>query len=243
MGYNNYYRKKYKDIKDWLNDNKRELGVNSLNVACLREFKGINQELGRIGVINFFLLVKLDITDVRVMMNSAKKQRRLVQAVCKDLKKYKVSIDYKSAFEYSIKKLKERLRHSFFITKENVRMTEYYPYFEQVGFDKLLTFEIRFAEEEDTPIDYLVEEIEAWNKEHKDEVKAHVESVREEKEITEKFRKEKQEKTKQDKKLDRDKAREQEKYENMIIKGQQDNLKRIRQQKEYDEKHYYSVVS
>ena len=241
MNYNFYcYNRKYKDMGDWLKDNKRESGVNSLNVACLRELKGIDQELGRIGVINFFLLTKLGMDDVRVLMNSAKRQRKFVQTVCKDLKKYKVDASYKSTFEHDIKKLKERIKHSFFITQENVRMTEYYPYFEQGGFDKLLEVELIYNENKETPIDYLAEEIEEWNKEHEEEIKNHVESVREEKETTERFRQEKKEKEKEEKRVAREKAKEQKKYEDMIIKNQKDTIKEIRKQKAYDERHYYA---
>ena len=233
-----YYGKK--QVNDWLNDEKREEGVNKLNVIYLREFKGLDKELAKMSTLAYFLLTKLDMQEVRTMMQSVRKQRNLVFAICNDLKKYKVPKDYKTIFDLDVKKIQDRVDYVFKMLKENLRFTEYFPFFEEVGFDVLLKFDTKYSSDYCTPLDGLVDEFTNWKSTHENEIMKHLDSIKEEKEVAEKHRKEVGEKEKEERKKERQEKKKQKEYEDMIIEGELNRLREIRKQKKYDEKHYYN---
>lgn len=188
-----------KGIGEWLNDPKRQKGCCREQVRYLRELKECDKELARIGVLTFFLVTKLNINDARKMMISASKQRGLIYTVCKDLKLYRVDPEWYRAFELDIKGFQRRCEHVFKICKEDLRLSEHYPYFESVGFDRLLDIPLIYTETVETPLDKILPDLEAWEADHRPEIDAHMESVREEIEIRDRHKAEVAEKEKAEK--------------------------------------------
>lgn len=170
-------------VESWLNDKKRFKGCSQKNVDYLREFKQISAEQGRVGTVTYFLLTRLHIENARSMMRSAKKQQMLVWALIKDLKVYRVDPEWEKAFDRDIRMMHERCNYIFYICKENLRLTEHWPYFSSVGFYKLLDFQQKYSETSESVLDILLPEMEAWEKDHQDEIKTHMETVQHEIEV------------------------------------------------------------
>ena len=154
----------------------------------LRDLKQCNKELARIGTLTYFLVTRLNVLDARQMMVSARKQRNLIYAVMMDLKIYRVEPEWFKVFEYDIKCFQRRCEHVFRICKDDLRLTEHYPYFEAVGFDMLLDIPLVYSETNETTLDKILPGLEMWEADHKNDIAAHMESVREEIEIRDKHR-------------------------------------------------------
>lgn len=171
-----------KDIKRWLDDPKRIPGTNSKNVAYLRAYKQVLQEFGRVRVLLYLLIVRLKVDDVRAMLISSGKQQRLIRHICKDLKAYEVTQEWERCFKTTLTSMHRRCEHIFCICKENLKLTEYHPYFAAVGYEKLIDFTNNYIGMEDADqekmVGELLAEIEAYNTEHADEIAAHMEAVR-----------------------------------------------------------------
>lgn len=172
-----------KGINDWLNDPRKEVGCSKNQVNYLRDLKECDAELARIGVLTFFLATRLGIEDARTMMWSAVKQRKLIHSVSQSLRRYRVDPEYDRAFELDIKGFQRRCKHVFMICKEDLRLTEHYPYFEAVGFDRLLDIKLEYGDKNVSELDILLPDIGIWESDHQEEIAAHMESVREEIEI------------------------------------------------------------
>lgn len=167
-------------MSGWMDDPQRIEGVRREQIEYIRSLREIDEELGRVTTLTYFLLTRLGMKDARVMMTSAKKQRNLVWALMKDLKKYQVSPKWIPTFENDIPKLANRASHVYRICREDLRLTEHWPYFEEVGFEKLLDFETKFEDCEASVLDVLLPEMESWEKEHPEEIRKHLESVADE---------------------------------------------------------------
>ncbi len=176
-----------KTMRTWLHDQDVPAGCTEINVKYLRTLKQLSKELGRAACIGHFLITKLNIQSVNAMMKSAKKQRYLLICICGKLKNSKVTSEWIKTFDHDINMIKDRIKYLDFIISENLRMTEYYPYFKEVGFEKLVSFS-NDGWHEENPLEYLIPEIEAWNAEHPDEIARHMEETREEREATEALR-------------------------------------------------------
>lgn len=207
-----YYRKR---INDWLNDTKRDMGCSRKQVEYFRELKQCDSEFARIGVITYFLTTRLEIEYARTMMMSAIKQRKFIYRILVDLKKYRVDPEYDRAFELDIKGLQRRCEYVFKICKEDLRLTEYYPYFETVGFERLLDVKLEYNENKESELDVILPDLNEWEADHQAEIAAHMETVREEIEIRDRHKakvaaKEKAEKeaAKAKKKAERDEIKE-----------------------------------
>lgn len=215
-----------KTIRQWLNDKTRRKGCTKHNVHYLREYKGADAELSRIAVITYFLKVRLGINDCNTMMRSARKQRDLLWVVICDLKVYRVEAEDVSAFEHDLRSIQRRCAHVFRIVVENVRLTEYYPFFREMGFDILLDFGRVFHDGEDSALDKLLPEIESWNAKHKEDIAQHMESVRREIEIRDAHRAMVEAKAKAEKEARKQAKRE----ENAEIREMKKNAEKYRVQ-------------
>ena len=203
------------DIKEWINYNERTKGCTKLNVHYLREFKQVDKEMGRIATVCFFLVVRLQVYDVRQMMISMGKQRDLIMVLCNDLKVYRVEPEDVKMFDRNLMQLKRRCDHVFRIIQENIRLTEYEPYFRNVGYERLVSFDTVYKDDTSTPLDDMIADIEAYNSMHEQEVAEHMESVKAEIEARDAHRQRVKEQDKLEKELrkaarkaERDEAKE-----------------------------------
>ncbi len=130
--------------------------------------------MARVAILTYFLVSRLEIEDARTMMHSARKQRNLLYVIMNQLKEYRVDDDYEKAFERDIKSFRTRCDHVYRICKENIRLTEHYPYFDAVGFDKILEFRTTAPSEDSVHVlDDILPEMEIWEKSHADEIEKH----------------------------------------------------------------------
>lgn len=174
-----------KDFNDWRNDTTKKEGATRLNLEFLREIKQLEHELAGIGVILFFLVTRCDMWVMERMLRSAGKQRRLMGATAYDLKKYALDKKWEKVFKANCTRIRNRVDYMYRIIEENVRLTEYYPWYMAVGKERVQDFQHKYRGGEKESSDQLLEEIQDWNAEHEDEVKAYVESIAEEKEAYE----------------------------------------------------------
>lgn len=173
-------------INDWLNDDERRPGCTKANVHFLRELKGIDQEFARVGILTYFLLTRLKVNDARAMLVSAMKQKKLVWAVILSLKEYCVDPEYVPVFEHGIEGLQKRCQHIYKICQLDLKETEHWPYFEKIGFDRLLDVKFEFTGD-DSELDVLLPDMERWEAEHQDEIREYMESTKEQREVHRKW--------------------------------------------------------
>lgn len=224
-----YYNYSRKRINDWTKEDRQE-GMNRRSARYFLEFKEISQEFSRNNAILYFLIKQMGMTELSGIFGSHIKQKRLVRAVMADLKQYAMTEDWEKAFDLDIRMLRERTRYVFAIIKANIKLTELYPYFEQVGFDKLMDFSVKYNDGDDEAADALREEIEKWNAEHQDEIKAHMDATAEERENLIRYRARIAEDNKAEKKARR-----------LARKAQNDEVKEIRRNAEKHRKHRMKV--
>ena len=182
-----------KSINDWLIDNERPKVINSKNVEYVRELNQITKEFSRVIVITYLLITRFGMNGLRQIFLSAQRQKMFVVAVKLSLKEYGVEPKYYKVFDRDIDIIRSRLDHVFKIITENIRLTEYYPYFQNVGFEKLIDFSVDYiaafgTDDNQALAECLVKEIENYNADHPKEVKEHMETVKDEIEILERHR-------------------------------------------------------
>ena len=208
-------------INDWLNDPRREKGCTKNQVNYLRELKQCDKELARIGVLTFFLVTRLNVNDARQMMWSAMKQRKFIGVTCIQLKTWRVDPIYDRAFQLDIRGFHTRCDHVFKICKEDLRLTEHYPYFEAIGFDQLMDIPLEFRDKIETPLDKILPDMEMWENNHKTEIVSHMESIKEEIRIRDEHREKVKEAAKAEKEAEKAKK-----------KAERDEIKEIKKNNE-----------
>lgn len=212
-----------KRMTDWLNDPKKVKGCSRKQVGYIRDLKGLLPELARIGTLTYFLTVRLNVTDARSMMWSAGKQKRLILSLLHELKVYKVNPEDEEVFEYDIESIRKRVAYVYRICQENLRLTQHYPYFQAVGFDKLTNFETAYAGDDgETVLDVILSEMYAWEAKHPEEIKAHMESVEKEIRIRDAHR----EKVKAAEKAEKEAKKAQRKAETAEIREMRENARK-----------------
>lgn len=216
-----------RNMRTWMDDNERLKGCSTKNIEYLRELKAILPEYSRIGTLTYFLVTRLGVEDARTMMNSAKKQKELILAVMTDLRKYFVTRDYEPVFERNLKSFRTRCDYVYAICKADLQLTEHWPYFSEVGFEKLLDFETRMAGRDESVLDVLIPEMEAWEASHQAEIEKHMESIRPELEARDRHKAEVRAKEKAEKEA----ARAKKKAENAEIREMKQNAKKEEQRR------------
>lgn len=199
-----YYDASRLKLKDWTHDPKRPKELYKANIIFLREAKDLLFLIGRNKVLLWFFLVRLNLKEFQTLFYSCKKQRLLVYAVMIDLKKFGVTSKYVAMFKRDFASIRRRVDYVYKMVIENLRMTEYYPYFQSVGFDVLKDYAfdhtIENTKEEEAR---LLADIDKWNSEHQEEIAAYMESIKEEKENMERHRA----KIKEDEKREKEEAK------------------------------------
>lgn len=183
-------------INDWLSDKKKVplKGISIKNAQYSSDLDIAAKTLSRTAVVSNFCLTKMARNDYErsnygTILRSAQKQREFCRMVQYRLTQYEVDPRYDKAFERDIKQATSRSDYIYKIIQENLRLSKYWPFFNEHGFDVLLDFSTHKAGE-GQPCDldlFLLPEIEAWNKEHASEIEAHMEEIRPELERKERF--------------------------------------------------------
>lgn len=173
-----------KRITDWFNDAERPEGMNRRGADYFYQIKDIKQKFIRNNIILYFLITRYGMgDDLRSMLHSSKEQGKLMHKALKELKGdgehpgYAVTQQWDAVFQKDIAKFKKRADYVFRIIEENVKLTELYPYFQTIGFERLVDFGAKYAGGDTEQADQLQREIEEWNADHQEEIKAHMEEV------------------------------------------------------------------
>lgn len=167
-------------LKEWMNDNKRTEGYTFLNARYTKAFKRCDKELGKVGMLNYFMVAYLGISDCRAMMLSAKKQRGLIGAALTQMNQYRIEPEVERIFRNNVTYFEKRIDHIMRITMENLRLTEYYPFFVSIGLQTIEAIPTGFDFDNDEFMEMIVEEAKAYNLEYPEEISEHMESVRHE---------------------------------------------------------------
>lgn len=176
-----------KDISDWIDDPKVPKGCTKANATYLYKIRELIEVYSQYGALLFFLAVNLKMYPCRTMMYSVKKQKKFLQTIDITLKEKAVTKEYIPIFERNIKAFENRCEHIFRMIRENIRLTEYYPYFESVNYEVLVDFDKDFGEVE---LMYILDEYEKFKNDNPEIIARHIESIAEEKRIREEhFRK------------------------------------------------------
>lgn len=170
-----------KNISSWMHDQKRKklkTVPDLYAIHYISELRKLQKQLARTAVINYFLLTRLGMTDCRSMTISAASQRKFCFAAIAELNTYELDPKYHRPFDKNLEKIQRRIDHIYRITQENLRLTRYWPYFEAVGFDRLLNFPpVVYNENGGSMLDIIMPELEQWMAEHEEEVDKHMEKV------------------------------------------------------------------
>lgn len=224
-------------VEDWLEDASRIplKGISLKNIDYVMDIDKASIELGRTATLNYFLLTRLNIYNCRNMMISATKQRSFCRKVIVDLNRYEVDEKYDKAFKQFIDGLFRRSDYIYRIVQENLKLTQYWPYFEGIGFDSLMEYEREYREDNSSVFDKIIPEMQAWMEEHKPEIDAYMERIKPEIERREKFLEKKKADAKAEKEARR-KAKKAERDEIKMLKEQQrkNDIAKRRWEKEFE---------
>lgn len=196
-----YYNYGALNIRYWLNDPSRPKDLYKANIVYLREAKELSYMIGRNKILLWFLIVKLNMGgEFQTLFSSCKKQKELLIAVKGQLKERGVTSKYIKVFKRDFASIRRRSDYVYKIIVENLRMTEYYPYFESVGFEILKDFSYQHTRENGQELENkFYEDIIKWNAEHQKEIADYMESIKEAKENLERHRAKIQEDKKREK--------------------------------------------
>lgn len=206
-------------ITDWSHDHKRAplKGISFKNMEYAADLLKAEKQLARTSTVNYFCMTRLceknsyEESNYRTMMKSSVKQKKLCYSIARQLEKYEVDPKYDKAFKRDIAAILRRSEHIYLIVRENLKLTQYWPYFEAVGFDRLLDFTQKYSDDSSSVLDVILPEMHAWMKEHEAEIDAYMEQIKPEIERKQAFlankkaaAKAEKEKTKAAKKAERD---------------------------------------
>lgn len=157
-----------KSVNEWARRQDIEEGYTIANAKYLRDYSYLAAELKHYSMMLYILGVELGNHYMTKMMYSAKRQGAFCGAVCAELKHKKVQKEHYKLFDRDIKSLYRRLDTIERITKENIHLTEYEPWYKS-NMEDLDSFDGDYFE--------IVEMAKAWNEEHKEEVARHMEEI------------------------------------------------------------------
>lgn len=177
-----------KSVNNWLYDKSITKGHNKSSIKYFNEYKRLWNEFGKLAAILYFIMTVLKLNEVHTLFNSIVKNRTFLSYMVRKLYEHEVGDDWIDAFDRGIKNHEKRLDYVWFITKDHIRLSEYYLYFEEKGYDILKDFnqkEMKVSEH----LNYILDDFRKFKEEHKEEINAHMESIKEEKERLENRRK------------------------------------------------------
>ena len=212
MAYDFYNRK---TVENWLNDKRRPKGTSINNDVYRMLFTDLSCEFAKNNMITYFLIREKNMAVLYSMFQSGRKQRKLCKKLLIELEKYQIEDKWLRVFKSDTTMMRHRIEHVRKIIMENIRLTDTYPFFNEVGFERLLEFADNHPIKEEETGERLKEEIETWNAEHQEEIQAYMESIAEEKAIHDAYvakveadRKDEKEAKRAAKKAERDEIKE-----------------------------------
>lgn len=162
-------------VQQWLDDNRRIKGCTKRNVHWLREYNELGKDFAQTNAMLFFMVNNMGLKQLHSMLISAGKQRRFINAVRLELKEYKVTQEHDACFQNTLKSMRRRLQTIDLLIKENLYLTEWFPYFEEYGWENLKDFENNGEHCEQ--LEYLLSDFDRWKKENSEKLQEHIEKM------------------------------------------------------------------
>ena len=225
-----------KDIKttnQWMDCAEIENGFTIVNAKFKHDYSLLYRGLRKQARILYFMVTDLKIKYVAKMMYSAKNQAHYCGAVIKNLEEKKVDKEFIKMFQKNVDQINRRLETISRITKEDIHLTEYEPFFESEEFNKVKD-DVDFGE-----IGNMARE---WNKAHEDIVQEHLKKIQPELDRHNKFLEEKRAKIKAEKEAEKQAEKEQRDYENEIINNRKKNRKEYERVERSFERYYSGMA-
>ena len=168
----------------------------------------------------YFMLAVMKIEYVRSMFYSCKRSKEYIIAMVLNIKEKRITNKYVKHFENDVMRARDRLETIDKIIKEDLFLTEYYPYFMEKGFDILKDFENDGSGKEQLQV--IVDDFENWKIDNKEKLDAHIVEMEKQKQIYLEHRRKVEEQTKAEKQAEKYKK----KLENNEIKEIRENNKK-----------------
>ena len=163
-----------------------------------------------------------------------------IVATMENLREKYVPKEYIKVFERDIQNLQRRKDYVLFIVKENVFLTEYYPYFESVGWDVLDEFQTGIdVDDFNAQLDFIINDFEEYKLNNIEEIENHLKQIEQQRKSHEEF----VQKNKDDVKREKQIKKEQRKIENAELKEMKKNEEAYRKRKKMIDRsfeRYYS---
>lgn len=126
----------------------------------------------------YFLHKCLNIPNALTMMKSNVKVKNLIQALWVALKDRQLTEEWLKTFNMTIKSINKRQDFIWRIIKENLYLTEYYPYFEETGYDQLREFEMTHDGDVYGQLAVVGENFKKWAEANPEKIEAHMKEVK-----------------------------------------------------------------
>jgi hypothetical protein len=226
-------KKDVKTTNQWMDCPEIEKGFTIANAKFKYEYSFFYRELRKLALMLYFMLTDLDIQYVRQMMMSAKKQAHYCGAIVIALDQKKLDNEFIKMFQKNADAIHRRLDTINRITKEDIHLTEYEPFFESEEFAQI-NDEVDFRE-----VGNMARE---WNKTHREIVEAHIQAIKPELDRHNKFLEEKKAKIKAEKEARKQAKKEQAEYEKEIIRNREKNRKEYKRLEREFERYYNGMA-
>lgn len=224
----------------WTSDKKLTGKMTRYNVEYLRVYKDLRSQMGRNISIMFFCITKLGLNNMRSMFKSGIKQKDHFTFMIFELKRRELPQYYVELFDFVTNKYQERINRMWLILKENIYLTEYYPFFEKCGYEVLGDFELDYETVANggavEKLKHIIDEFNKFKEENPSIIEEHLKTVAPVIEKYEKRKKDIAESEKQEKRL----ARELEKKERAFEKECESNHARYRKRMKQIDSTYYN---
>ena len=218
-------KREIKTVNQWMDADEIPGGYTLANAMLRREFNRLAAALRMQNGFLYFLGVEMEIRYVTKMMWSAKRQARFCETVSARLNQKRVEQEHIPIFRDCIKSIEKRLKTIERITKEDIHLTKYEPFFEAEMYGKDIK-EIDFES--------IKAMADAWNEEHKDEVEKHMAEIQPELDRYEAFKDRKHKAIKAEKEGRKAKK----KAENAYVRELRENEKKHKREQERIDKSF-----
>lgn len=208
--------KNIKSVNEWLDREDLPSGYTMANAKFRHDFNRLAHKLKVQNAYLYFIGVVMEVRYVTKMMWSAKKQSRFCETVAANLKEKRVETEHIKVFDDTVKTIEKRLETIERITREDIHLSKYEPFFKAEIYDKDL---------QDIDFEELKPMADKWCEEHQKEVDAHLKAIQPEIDRYEKFKTRKHEAREAEKKEKREKKKAETAYLREIRENRKKNRK------------------
>ena len=168
--------KKYYNVKQFITTNDVPFEPNERSLYYRNAIDKINKHNRQLICVLYFMKTALGIDSVTTMFLSTQKTRDLMKCLRFSLLIKAVTKEWEQLFDNFINDSINRINHVQKIMKEDLYLTEWYPYFQDKGFDKLFDIktEAPGGKENNELFEKMKLDFEEYKKEHPDKIADHM---------------------------------------------------------------------